>query len=286
MLNMLFFPTIYPVINELNTVIIIIVMTLFWRYMHQIILRRFFVANSGKPNGRFAYLSEISICLVILFSIFILDYIVIGEKNLEKNFLISASDLRYFSNMLFLYPIGSICFGPIIAYFAGIQDLTKVGSGNSGATNVARVGGLKLGGLVLLLDGLKGAILTSIIMVFGYQSIIAAITLPAIWHAYPLFQNIRGGKSVAVAIGTIAIISPICLLFGAILWLGIFYFTKIVSLASLVAIWGIFLVNAIFSEINLATTIGFFLLAAIISLRHQENIIRIIRGNEKKFTPK
>ena len=260
--------------NELYTTIVVVTLTFLLRYIHSIALQYLPIFKTAKLNIWYSLARE------ILCSIAILLVIVVSS-----DYISGIYDEYNYTSILILYPIGSVCFGPIIAYFAGIKDLSKKGSGNSGATNVARVSGLRLGALVLILDVLKGVVLTGLIIPFSRYNFMLAILLPAVWHGYPLFQSIKGGKSVAVAIGTISVVCPLCFLCGAMFWLLIFWLTRIVSLSSLFAVWGVFLSSTIIYSISSIST-GFFLLAVFISWRHKENISRIIKGEEKNFTHK
>jgi len=115
------------------------------------------------------------------------------------------------------YLLGSIPFGVLIARVVGGADIRRAGSGNIGATNVARVVGAKAGIATLLLDAGKGALAVWIAMrLRPSEAVIAAAGLAAILgHLFPVWLKFRGGKGVATAIGTFLMIGwlawrPIC----------------------------------------------------------------------------
>jgi glycerol-3-phosphate acyltransferase PlsY len=121
------------------------------------------------------------------------------------------------------YFLGSIPFGLLIARAKGI-DVREVGSGNIGATNVARSIGKKAGAIVLLLDALKGAVPAIAVQVLDVAGevdplFVSAICFAAIFgHCFPVWLKFKGGKGVATAIGTYLAIDPLV----AMLAIGIF----------------------------------------------------------------
>ena len=107
------------------------------------------------------------------------------------------------------YLLGSIPSGYIVGTLAGI-DIRSAGSGNIGATNVARIVGKRLGVLTLLADTAKGYVPVFIALRIGLGP--AAIALVAIaaflGHLYPLFLRFQGGKGVATAFGALLATAP------------------------------------------------------------------------------
>ena len=142
------------------------------------------------------------------------------------------------------YLLGSIPFGYIAGKIRGI-DIREIGSGNIGATNVMRVLGKRYGYSVFVLDFLKGFGAVKISMsiatdarpdwgspeIFGILAAIASV----IGHSFPLWLKFRGGKGVATAVGALFGLMPIAALIAIIIWISIFWFTRYVSLASVVA---------------------------------------------------
>src|SRR3984893_16603256 len=98
------------------------------------------------------------------------------------------------------YLIGSIPFGIVLAKLFGGGDVRKAGSGNIGATNVARVAGPLPGILTLLLDAAKGAAAVWLAARFSNESVtwmIIAALAALIGHCFPVWLKFRGGKGVA-----------------------------------------------------------------------------------------
>ncbi len=112
--------------------------------------------------------------------------------------------------IVFAYLLGSIPTGYILGKIAGV-DVRQVGSGNVGATNVARAVGKWQGVLTLLADAMKGMLPAAIGLAMMLPSAaIAALSAAAfLGHLYPIFLNFRGGKGVATALGALLVIAPL-----------------------------------------------------------------------------
>lgn len=109
------------------------------------------------------------------------------------------------------YLVGAIPFGVIVSRVFACQDVRQMGSGNIGATNVARTAGKKLGILVLALDTVKGALPTYVaIRWFPQHPWIQAATGGAaiVGHVFPIYLGFRGGKGVATSLGVFAVLTP------------------------------------------------------------------------------
>ena len=182
------------------------------------------------------------------------------------------------------YLIGSVPFGIIVARMAGIGDITKQGSGNIGATNVARVGGKKLGAICFLLDFLKCYIPTTIyIMYFGFNdgALITAL-LSVIGHILPVFNRFKGGKGVATGFGALMAINPYICLVSILLWAACFFTTRISSASALFSFAMMPFVFFVMGSTN-HQMIFAIALSLIIYARHIDNIKRLLNGNEKGF---
>jgi len=202
------------------------------------------------------------------------------------------------------YLIGSIPFGLLVARLAGGIDIRRAGSGNIGATNVARTLGGKLGALVLLLDVLKGFLPTAFLpdlllsrsgAAFPHLAphLAAASGISAILgHMFPCWLKFRGGKGVATALGVIIALNWQATIVTAIVFLVAFGAWRIVSLASILATLSfgacqLFLLRSdAFSARN--WSLAAFSIAAplLIVVRHRANIGRLLRGEEPKFRAK
>src|SRR5712671_1219356 len=117
------------------------------------------------------------------------------------------------------YLLGSIPFGLLLTKLFGGGDVRKTGSGNIGATNVARVAGPLPGILTLLLDAAKGAAAVWLAARFSNESaawmMIAALAA-LIGHCFPVWLKFRGGKGVAPAVGVFLMLAPLAAI-GALL---------------------------------------------------------------------
>jgi glycerol-3-phosphate acyltransferase PlsY len=183
------------------------------------------------------------------------------------------------------YLLGSIPFGLILTRLAGTQDLRSIGSGNIGATNVLRTGRKGLAAATLILDALKG---TAAVLIAGFYDGPNAAMLAAfgafLGHLFPVWLKFRGGKGVATYIGVlIGLFWPAAVLF-CLLWLAIAFTTRYSSLSALIAS----MVTPIFlwwlGQPALAAL--FVILTLLLLYKHQENIMRLISGNEGKIGKK
>ena len=185
------------------------------------------------------------------------------------------------------YLIASIPFGYIIGKFFG-KDVTKEGSGNIGATNVARTLGKKAGALVLILDMLKGFIPVFYAkkLFFFDPKFIAIIALVAvIGHCFSVFMKFKGGKGVATGIGVLLALSPKVAALVIMMWLGTFLVSGYVSLASILAA-SLSWVFYFFLEGEFYTTLAILIASLIIVIKHSSNIERLLKGTESRFIHK
>lgn len=136
------------------------------------------------------------------------------------------------------YLSGSVPFGLLLVRMARGVDVREEGSGNIGATNVARVAGKGLGVLVLLLDALKGALPVLLARSASPPGSVlpAAVGLAAFaGHVAPPWLGFRGGKGVATALGVLAVLAPGAALAGALTYGVVFALLRISSVGSLLA---------------------------------------------------
>lgn len=170
---------------------------------------------------------------------------------------------------------GSIPFGVIIAKRQGV-DIREKGSGNIGATNVARVLGLGSGLLVLVLDALKGVVATLLALTLsGMDWLIAVAGFAAILgHCFSPFLKGKGGKGVATALGVFAVLYPALALVGVAVFLLVAGKTRIPALGSLSGIASgtlyAFVTGAPFSVTTTALATTLLLL-----FTHRSNLQRI-----------
>ena len=189
------------------------------------------------------------------------------------------------------YLLGSIPFGFLIVKIAGGGDIRFRGSGNIGATNVAREAGALPGAATLLLDAGKGYFsvwLAARVSDGNPRWMILAALLTLIGHIFPVWLRFQGGRGVATGAG---VFLPICwqAVVGAlIVWIVVLAFWRYVSLASISAAASLpLLVYVLYAPSHappqsISATASFAML--LIIARHRANIIRLLRGTEPQFT--
>jgi glycerol-3-phosphate acyltransferase PlsY len=189
------------------------------------------------------------------------------------------------------YLLGSIPFGLLLTKLFGGGDVRQAGSGNIGATNVARVAGPLPGILTLLLDAAKGAAAVWLAARFSNDSAMwmAIAALAAlIGHCFPVWLKFRGGKGVATAAGVFLMLSPLALLGSVIVFVLVVAFWRYVSLGSISAAAAmpllIYLLWAPHHAPPLAITFGALAAAILIIYKHGANIQRLVEGEEPKFS--
>jgi glycerol-3-phosphate acyltransferase PlsY len=179
--------------------------------------------------------------------------------------------------------LGSIPFGVLLARARGV-DLTKVGSGNIGATNAARALGKKSGVIVLILDTLKAYLPTLAVLLLGAGPEIAAATGLAAFtgHIFSPWLRFRGGKGVACGLGCFLALSPAAAGIAAAVCLVAVVLTRLGSLGSLLG--ALALAPALFF---LHAPRAYLVLAVVMLIlivwRHRENIGRMRAGKENKW---
>ena len=187
---------------------------------------------------------------------------------------------------LFGYLMGSVSPSVILTKLAYNKDVRAEGSGNAGATNVARVFGLKAGFITLGCDILKIVIPMLIGMYAGDSGVCVAGIAGIVGHCFPLYFNFKGGKGVSVAVTIAAFLGWQQLVIGLSVFIIVMLICRIVSVGSILAALSLVVATVIFYGDNLYKLILVCVTAALIVFMHRENIVRLIKGEEKKFTPK
>ncbi len=190
------------------------------------------------------------------------------------------------------YLVGSIPFGLILAKTFAKVDIKSEGSKSIGATNVLRVVkekdpklAKKLGLATVILDALKASVLLIIGFVLNLPSetIWAMGVLAVLGHCYSAYLGLEGGKGVATGLGVYIVLIPISTLIGAIVWFICAKVLKISSLSSLLALIAVLVsANFIYDGLGISSNVPMYLIAFIIVYKHIPNIIRLIKGEEKK----
>ena len=189
---------------------------------------------------------------------------------------------------LFGYLLGSVPTGVLLTKFFSKVDPRKVGSKNIGATNIFRTAGKALGILTLVGDVLKGMIPIGIAIQLGVSDLWIAIAgLSAfLGHIFPIFLGFKGGKGVATALGVYVMISPIAVLIEFLLFAGMVWRWRYISLGSISCAATIPILIAFFRSESQAYFMLSFIIAALILYRHQSNISRLLQGAESKWKAK
>lgn len=186
---------------------------------------------------------------------------------------------------LFGYLLGSVPTGLLLAKLFSKVDPRKMGSKNIGATNIFRTAGKTLGILTLVGDVLKGMIPIGIAIQLDVSDLwLAGVGLSTfLGHVFPIFLGFRGGKGVATALGVYLVVSPIAVLIEFLLFAGLVWKWRYISLGSISCATTIPILIAFFRSDSQAYFILSVIIAALILYRHQENIVRLLQGTENKW---
>jgi glycerol-3-phosphate acyltransferase PlsY len=189
------------------------------------------------------------------------------------------------------YFLGSIPFGLILAKLFGGADVRQKGSGNIGATNVARVVGPLAGILTLILDVAKGAAAVLLAERLSNDSatwMMIAGVVALVGHCFPVWLKFKGGKGVATAAGVFLVLSPPVFLGAVILFLLVVIVWRYVSLGSISAAAAMpllmYFLWAPHHAPPLAVTFGALAAALLIIYQHRANLQRLLEGDEPKFS--
>lgn len=179
------------------------------------------------------------------------------------------------------YLLGSIPFGIIIAKVFKHVNLRKVGSGNIGATNVMRVGGLRLAGLVWILDMAKAVVAVLLGRYVGGAAFGVWCGFVAIvGHCFPIWLNFHGGKGVSALFGIFLAVNPILFIICGIEWLVVALSSGYSSLGALVVFC---LVPVLGFLMSFNIGVAFLAISLLCFIRHRENMSRLFHGKESKI---
>jgi glycerol-3-phosphate acyltransferase PlsY len=182
------------------------------------------------------------------------------------------------------YLLGSIPFAFLLSRRWTGLDIRQAGSGNVGAANVLRTSGIAAGITVMLLDVAKGAgsVLVAQRLSAGDATPAAAGFAAIVGHIYPVWLRFRGGKGVATACGVFSVLTPAALGPAVALFVATVWFTRYVSLGSVVASVALAPV-AYAMHATIASIAAAGGAAAVIVFRHRSNLVRLAGGTERRI---
>lgn len=189
------------------------------------------------------------------------------------------------------YLLGSIPFGYLLVRFIKGEDVRTSGSGNIGATNVARKSPM-LGIATLLLDAAKGfgaVQLTRVLFGASHSPLILMLAAlsAVIGHMFPIWLKFRGGKGVATSLGAFILLTPKSVLCMMVLFIVVVAAFRYISLASIVAAFTFPFQAWMFHEYADPRQLILIALTSVLVIwKHRENISRLIARTESKFGSK
>ncbi len=210
---------------------------------------------------------------------------------------------KFASVVLLGYLLGSIPFGVLIGRRNNKVDIRQHGSGRTGATNVLRTAGKKAAALVATLDLLKGVLAVVfagliigrdylVVGEFGLGMLVAqvvAATAAIVGHIWPVFLKFKGGRGVATFFGGLVALCPPAALFGGeilIIGAGLTKFASLGSIAGVVGSYAILVPLTIMNGFPIEYLIYTLVGTIIIIFMHRDNIVRLMKGKERKLGQK
>lgn len=179
------------------------------------------------------------------------------------------------------YLLGTLPSAIIVARAKGI-DITTFGSGNPGASNVARAVGWRYGIIVFALDAAKGAI--PALLLLGHRpSAYVCGSLAIVGHIFPVTRGFKGGKGIATGAGMLLALHPIVMVICALTWIAIMKLSKKASLASIVVVPQVVVLLAVTGKPTWEI-FAFVGVGLLIEIRHVSNIKRLLSGSEPPVT--
>jgi len=206
------------------------------------------------------------------------------------------------------YLIGSVSFAIVISKVFYKQDIRTFGSGNAGMTNMRRTFGKKAAAATFVGDFLKGTI--SVVfarmmmaqywpimniqfpdnLFFRDVAVYVAVGGALLGHLKPVYFGFKGGKGISVAFGAMMAATPVTTALAFAVWAVVFIISKMVSLASILAVVAYFILTVlsfnITGDVSIPNFVAAVVFPSVIIYAHRSNIRRILNGTEYKFGQK
>ncbi|HEX2329949.1 MAG TPA: glycerol-3-phosphate 1-O-acyltransferase PlsY [Candidatus Angelobacter sp.] len=196
------------------------------------------------------------------------------------------------------YLLGSIPFGFLLVKFLRGEDVRRIGSGNIGATNVARSGAKGLGIATLILDTLKGVVAVlfagwlatrnglcgaanSCTPILQVESVAALAAV--LGHMFPVWLRFKGGKGVATALGVFLVLFPKAVLVSLVIFIICVVVTRYVSLGSILGSLAFPAAAWAFGVRDWQSLLPACVISLLVVIKHHQNIGRLVQGNENKL---
>lgn len=175
------------------------------------------------------------------------------------------------------YALGTLPSAIVVARAKGI-DITTFGSGNPGASNVARAIGWKYGFLVFLIDAAKGALPAAAAL--GHRPTAYLCGAAAILgHIFPINRGFKGGKGIATGGGVLLALHPPVMVIAVAVWVSVMKLSKKASVASIVIVPLVLALLAVWGK-PMWEILAFIGIGLLIEIRHVSNIKRLLTGSE------
>src|SRR5262249_3364851 len=197
------------------------------------------------------------------------------------------------------YLLGSIPFGYLLVKMFRGEDIRLSGSGNIGATNVARSGAKGLGALTLVLDIAKGLLAVGVAWELGHSSynscdsggacvpiwhlMAIAAFFAVLGHVFPFWLKFKGGKGVATALGVFALLFPKAVVVSLAIFIIVLAMSRYVSLGSVLAAATFPVASWFLYYPTVSPLIHTGIASAVVIAKHRQNIRRLFKGNENRL---
>jgi acyl phosphate:glycerol-3-phosphate acyltransferase len=201
--------------------------------------------------------------------------------------MVQPSFMFFLLTAITSYLLGSLPFGYLLVRIFRGQDVRETGSGNIGATNVARTSP-GLGAATLALDALKGFAAAALARYLHPEAASVFMATAALFaivgHMFPVWLGWRGGKGVATALGSFLCVAPKSVLLMVAIFVVVVAISRYISLGSIVAAFFSPVIVSFTEHIPADSILMIGVACGLIIAKHHENIGRLFRGSENKFS--